>query len=82
MDKQSMAVRRKIAKELREMIRRRKLPTAEAAHRLGVTPAQFRRLQDPRDDQVTLTALFRAATAVGLQLQVLLVEISNDTVKT
>ena len=63
------AIKRVIAFQLAEAMRKEKLSKAEMARRLETSRSQLDRLLDPDNDAVTLGSLARAAKAVGHSLR-------------
>jgi len=64
-----IAIKRVIAYQLTEAMRRQKLSKAEMARRLDTSRSQLDRLLAPHNDAVTLGSLARAARAVGHSLR-------------
>mgnify|MGYP003395320301 CR=1 FL=1 len=64
-----IAVKRVIAWQLAEIMRRQKITKVEMARRLETSRAQLNRLLDPDNDSVTLGMLSRAAKAVGRNIR-------------
>jgi antitoxin HicB len=67
------AIKRVVARQLRQLIRDEGLTKAELARRMQTSRAQLDRLLDPENDSVTLGTLARAAAAVGRELRLELV---------
>lgn len=64
------AIKRVIAYQLTEIMAQQQITKAELARRLDTSRSQIDRLLDPENDGVTLSALSRAAQAVGRSLKV------------
>jgi len=67
------AIKRVIALELREAMRKRSLTKVAMAKKMGTSRTQLDRLLDPDEHNVTLESLARAARTVGRKLKVELV---------
>ncbi|MDP2734271.1 MAG: helix-turn-helix transcriptional regulator [Hoeflea sp.] len=63
------AIKRVIAYQLAEVMQVQHISKAELARRLETSRSQIDRLLDPANDGVTLSALSRAARAVGRSLK-------------
>jgi antitoxin HicB len=68
-----VAVKCVLAFQLAEAMKKQKLSKVEMAKRLRTSRSQLDRLLDPNNGSVTLSALARAAKAVGRELKVELV---------
>ena len=68
-----VAVKRVLAFQLTEAMREQSISKVEMARRLNTSRSQLDRLLDPGNEAVTLSALARAARAVGRTLSVELV---------
>ena len=64
------AIKRVIAFQIMEEMKRRKLTKTEMASRMNTSRAALDRLLDPTNTSVTLSTLERAATALGKTLKV------------
>lgn len=69
----AMAVKRVIARQLEEEMRRQKLTKTEMAKQMQTSRAQLDRLLDPQKTGVSIETITRAATVVGRQLRIELV---------
>ncbi len=67
------AVKRVLARQLGELMKREEISKTELASRMKTSRAQLDRLLDPDNESVTLGTLARAAKAVGRNLRVELV---------
>lgn len=67
------AIKRVLARQLDELMKRDKISKAELASRMQTSRAQLDRLLDPENESVTLGTLARAAQAVGRHLRMELV---------
>ena len=67
---QATAVKRVIAFQIGQEMKRRKLTKAEMASRMKTSPAALERLLDPGNRSVTISTLERAASALGKKLKV------------
>ncbi len=65
----TIAVKRVIAWQIAEEMRRNGLTKSAMAERMQTTRAQLDRLLDPDNDSVTLATLKRAAKALGRKLK-------------
>jgi hypothetical protein len=71
---QAIAVKRVLAFQLEESMRKARLTKSEMARRMRTTRAQLDRLLDPDNPSTTLQTLVRAAGAVGKRLNISLVK--------
>ena len=71
---QAIAVKRALAFQLEESMRKARLTKSEMARRMRTTRAQLDRLLDPDNPSTTLQTLVRAAGAVGKRLNISLVK--------
>ena len=69
---QARAVKRVIAWQIAEEMKRQSLTKVEMARRMGTSRSQLDRLLDPDNERVELATLSRAARAVGRELQITL----------
>lgn len=67
---QATAVKRVIAFQIAQEMKRRKLSKSEMASRMKTSPAALERLLDPANRSVTTSTLERAASALGKKLKV------------
>jgi antitoxin HicB len=67
---QATAVKRVIAFQIAQEMKRRKLTKSEMASRMKTSPAALERLLDPTNRSVTISTLERAASALGKKLKV------------
>jgi len=67
------AIKRVLARQLSELMRREDISKTELASRMKTSRAQLDRLLDPENESVTLGTLARAAQAVGRNLRMELV---------
>jgi phage-related protein len=67
---QATAVKRVIAFQIAQEMKRRKLTKSEMASRMKTSPAVLDRLLDPGNRSVTISTLERAASALGKKLKV------------
>jgi len=67
------AIKRVLARQLDELMRKEDLSKTELATRMQTSRAQLDRLLDPENESVTLATLARAAQAVGRNLKMELV---------
>lgn len=68
------AVKRTLALQLEEEIKRQHISKSELARRLNTSPTQIARLLDPDNDRVQLDTLQKAAVSVGKRLSLELVD--------
>lgn len=69
-DAQAVAVKRVIAWQLRQLMKRQALTKVELARRMHTSRAALDRLLDPENPSVTLHTLHSAAKAVGGELKI------------
>lgn len=67
---QAAAVKRVIAYQIAEEMKRNKLTKTEMANRMNTSRAALERLLDPDNASITLITLERAASALGKKLKV------------
>ncbi len=67
---QAKAIKEVIAWQLVEEMKEQNLSKAEMAARMNTSRAQLNRLLNPKDGNVTIESLQRAAKAVGRTLQI------------
>jgi len=67
---QAIAVKRVLAFQLEESMKKARLTKSEMARRMRTTRAQLDRLLDPDNPSTTLQTLVKAAGAVGKRLNV------------
>jgi hypothetical protein len=70
----ALAAKKKIARQLRQRMEREDMTVSGLAKQLGTSRNQVHRILDPRDHNVTLATLERAASAVGCRLRLELVK--------
>ena len=71
---QAIAVKRVLAFQLEEGMRKARLTKSEMARRMRTTRAQLDRLLDPDNPSTTLQTLVKAAGALGKRLNISLVK--------
>lgn len=64
------AIKKVIAEQLAKEMKKKKLSQTEMAKRLGTSRAAFMRLLNPDNYSVTLLTLYRAAAALGKDLEI------------
>ncbi len=69
-DMEATAIKRVIAFQIAQEMKRRKLTKMEMASRMKTSRAALERLLDPTNPSVTLSTLERAASALGKKLRV------------
>jgi DNA-binding Xre family transcriptional regulator len=69
-DVEATAIKRVIAFQIAQEMKRRKLTKLEMASRMKTSRAALERLLDPTNPSVTLSTLKRAASALGKKLRV------------
>ncbi len=67
---QNAAVKKVLASKLEQAMNENKLSKKAMADRMQTSRSQLDRLLDPENDSVTLQTMSRAATAVGLSLEI------------
>ena len=67
---EATAIKRVIAFQIAQEMKRRKLTKSEMASRMKTSRAALERLLDPTNSSVTLSTLERAALALGKKLRV------------
>lgn len=67
---QAVAIKRVIAYQIAEEMKKKKLSKTEMASRMKTSRAALERLLDPENASITLISLERAAAAVGKKLKV------------
>lgn len=70
---EAVAIKEVLAWQIEEAMRKGNLSRARLAERMKTSRSQIRRLLDPKDGNVTLVTLQRAATIVGRRLRLELV---------
>ena len=70
---QTLAIKEVLAWQLQQAMAARKLSRNRLAQEMGTSRSQIGRLLDPKDGNVTLATLQRAAEAVGRKVRVELV---------
>jgi antitoxin HicB len=69
----AVAIKRVLARQIAQEMANQNLSKSEMAKRMHTSRAALDRLLDPSSDAVTLNTLFKAATAVGRQINMELV---------
>ena len=64
------AIKTIIAEQFSKEMKKKKLSQTEMANRLGTSRAAFMRLLNPKNFSVTLLTLYRAAAALGKDLEI------------
>jgi len=67
---QAMAVKRVLALQLEQDMKKARLTKSAMARRMGTTRAQLDRLLDPENPSTTLTTLVKAAGALGKRVKI------------
>lgn len=67
---QAVAIKRVIAYQIAEEMKKKKLSKTEMASRMKTSRAALERLLDPENASITLITLERAASAIGKKLKV------------
>jgi DNA-binding Xre family transcriptional regulator len=67
---QAVAIKRVIAYQIAEEMKKKKLSKTQMASRMKTSRAALERLLDPENASITLITLERAASAVGKKLKV------------
>lgn len=67
---QAVAIKRVIAYQIAEEMKKKKLSKTEMASRMKTSRAALERLLDPNNTSITLVTLERAASALGKKLKV------------
>lgn len=70
---QAMAIKEVLARQIEEAMRAEKLSRKRMAEKMGTSRSQISRLLDPRDGNVTLATLQRAAEIVGRKVRIELI---------
>jgi ribosome-binding protein aMBF1 (putative translation factor) len=70
---EAVAIKEVLAWQIAEAMRNSNMSRKRLAERMKTSRSQIRRLLDPKDGNVTLTTLQRAATIVGRKLRLELV---------
>lgn len=69
---EAIAIKRVIAFQVSELMHAQNLSKTEMSRRMNTSRAALERLLDPRNESVTLQTLWRAARALGKNLQITL----------
>lgn len=69
---EAIAIKRVIAFQVTQLMLEQNLSKTEMSHRMQTSRAALERLLDPRNESVTLQTLWRAARALGKNLQITL----------
>jgi len=64
------AIKMAIAEQVSKEMKKKKLSQTEMAKRLGTSRAAFMRLLNPNNFSITLLTLYRAAAALGKDLEI------------
>ncbi|OGA50679.1 MAG: Fis family transcriptional regulator [Betaproteobacteria bacterium RIFCSPLOWO2_12_FULL_62_13] len=67
---QAMAVKRVLAFQLKQNMKKARLTKTAMARRMGTTRAQLDRLLNPENPSTTLTTLVKAAGALGKRVKI------------
>jgi DNA-binding Xre family transcriptional regulator len=67
---QAVAIKRVIAYQIAEEMKKKKLSKTEMASRMKTSRAALERLLDPENASITLVTLERAASALGKKLKI------------
>jgi antitoxin HicB len=67
---QAVAVKRVVAYQLEQSMKRARLTKTAMAKRMGTTRAQLDRLLNPENPSTTLTTLVKAAAALGKRVKI------------
>lgn len=70
---QAQAIKRVLAWQLEEAIKKEKLSKSEMARRMHTSRSQLDRLLDPNNQKIQLDTMVRAAAVIGKQLRIELV---------
>jgi antitoxin HicB len=70
---QAVAIKEVLAFQIEEVMKAQKLSRRRLAERMGTSRSQIGRLLDPRDGNVTLATLQRAAEILGCKVRINLV---------
>ena len=70
---QAMVIKEVLARQIEEAMRAEKLSRKRMAEKMGTSRSQISRLLDPRDGNVTLATLQRAAEIVGRKVRIELI---------
>jgi len=71
---QAQAIKRVLAWQLEEAIKKEKLSKSEMARRMHTSRSQLDRLLDPNNQKIQLDTMVRAAAVIGKQLRIELVD--------
>lgn len=69
-DAQAIAVKRVLAYQLEQSMKKSRLTKSEMAKRMGTTRAQLDRLLNPENPSTTLTTVVKAAGALGKRVRI------------
>lgn len=67
---QAVAIKRVVAYQLEQSMKKAQLTKTAMARRMGTTRAQLDRLLNPENPSTTLTTLVKAAAAVGKRVRI------------
>lgn len=70
---QTIAIKEVLARQIEEAMKAEKLSRKRMAEKMGISRSQISRLLDPRDGNVTLATLQRAAEIVGRKVRIELI---------
>lgn len=70
---QAIAIKEVLARQIEEAMKAEKLSRKRMAEKMGTSRSQISRLLDPRDGNVTLATLQRAAEIVGRKVRIELI---------
>jgi antitoxin HicB len=70
---QAVAIKEVLSWQLEQAMKTQKISRTRLAERMGTSRSQIGRLLDPRDGNVTLTTLQRAAEIIGRKISIALV---------
>lgn len=71
---QAQAIKRVLVWQLEEAIKKEKMSKAEMARRMHTSRSQLDRLLDPENEKIQLDTIMKAATAIGKQVRIELVD--------
>ena len=69
-DASALAIKEVLAWQIARAMKHQKIAKAEMARRMGTSRSALARLLDPKNEAVTLSTLFRAASVLGAELRV------------
>ncbi len=71
---QAQAIKRVLVWQLEEAIKKEKLTKSEMARRMHTSRSQLDRLLDPDNQKIQLDTVIKAATAIGKQIRIELID--------